>query len=371
MRSVRGTGGGPEKTILLGAARSDPSEYDVTVCYIRDQRDQIFGPQTKAKGLPIDYREIFEKNSFDPFIWPQIRALIREKKIDIIHAHDYKTDLLTLLLAKKDKAIPLSTAHGWTGHSKREQVYYRADKMLLKLFPKVIAVSSEIRNELIKHGIAHNKAKVILNGIDPQAFKKIPGQCENADQRLGLPSNKIIIGSVGRLEPQKNFDLLMEVFSELRKCHDNIFLAIAGDGSLNSHLQEKIGLLKLEDSCKLLGHQNDVTLLHHAFDLFVQSSDYEGTANTILEAMALETPIVATDAGGTAELVRDGIEGIIVPTKNHSALRDAIKKVLEKREDAVIRSKAARIRIETDLSFNTRMQKVEALYRELMQNKNN
>src|SRR5215813_8107252 len=110
LRSVRGTGGGPEKTILLGAARSDPARIAVTVCYIRDARDDVFSIDRRADGLPIDYVELRERNSTDWRVWPQLKQLVRERQIDIVHAHDYKTDLLVWLLGRGRHAIPLATA---------------------------------------------------------------------------------------------------------------------------------------------------------------------------------------------------------------------------------------------------------------------
>ena len=366
LRSVRGTGGGPEKTILLGAARSDPEKYLVTVCYIRDKRDRIFGPELKAIGLPVEYLEVIEKNSFDFGIIPKLRKVIRDKNIDIIHAHEYKTNFLALLLAKTNNVVPLSTAHGWTGHSTREQFYYWADKIILKRFPKIIAVSSQIRNELLSKGIAGNKVEVILNGIDPNAFQRNESQCTAARETLRLPPEKTIIGSVGRLEPEKNFDFLLEVFAELNKNDKNIYLIIAGDGNLKTHLESRINQLNIAESCKLLGHQADISLIHHALDIYIQSSDYEGTANSVLEAMALQTPVIATDVGGTSELIRDNIDGIIIPPRDHNALRQAINKVIKNRKVSTLHVDSARKRVETELSFENRMKKLEVIYDALM-----
>ena len=89
-----------EKTILLGAARSDPSRYAITVCYLRDERDEVFGPAQRVDGLDIDYVEVRERHSFDRRIWRALRALVRDRRIDIVHAHEYKTDLLAWLLAR-------------------------------------------------------------------------------------------------------------------------------------------------------------------------------------------------------------------------------------------------------------------------------
>ncbi|MGC4081723.1 MAG: hypothetical protein QM736_06370 [Vicinamibacterales bacterium] len=88
LRSVRGTGGGPEKTILQGAARADRDRFAVTVCYLRDVRDDVFEIDAVAGNLPVDYIEVRERHSFDPGVWGQLRRIIRDRKIDIVHAHD-------------------------------------------------------------------------------------------------------------------------------------------------------------------------------------------------------------------------------------------------------------------------------------------
>ena len=108
--------------------------------------------------------------------------------------------------------------------------------------------------------------------------------------------------------------------------------------------------------------------VHHAFDLFVQSSDYEGTPNSVLEAMALRTPIVATDVGGTAELVAHGVHGLIVPPGDVDALAGAIERALSDPAAMLARADAARDRVEQELSFERRMRRVEAIYEELMAN---
>src|ERR1700741_542229 len=87
LRSVRGTGGGPEKTILFGAAQADPRRFAITVCYLRDPRDSAFAVAGWATELPIDYVELEERRSFDPRLWPALRQLVRDRRIDIVHAH--------------------------------------------------------------------------------------------------------------------------------------------------------------------------------------------------------------------------------------------------------------------------------------------
>jgi glycosyltransferase involved in cell wall biosynthesis len=366
LRSVCNTGGGPEKTILLGAARADASRCRVTVCYLRDRRDDGFQIDQRASALPIDYVEVSEKHSFDPSIIGPLRALIRERRIDIVHAHDYKTDALALALARLEDVVPLSTAHGWTGHSSRERlVYYPLDRWLLKRFPRVIAVSSEIRDVLVRSGASADRIIVVLNAIDAERFRRNRSNRQAARARLGVDDSAFLIGAVGRAEPQKRFDLLQIAFAEIVQRYPHARLVIAGDGSMLPSLEQQRRELGLTGSCQLAGHVGDVAGLHDALDLFVLSSDYEGTPNAVLEAMAFETPVVATNSGGTAEVARDGREGVIVPCGDVGALVRAMSDVIEDPGSAAERVARARARVEGELSFATRVAKVEQLYQEL------
>jgi glycosyltransferase involved in cell wall biosynthesis len=368
LRSVWGTGGGPEKTILLGTARTDPRRFDVTVCYLRDRRDPVFSVDAKAVDLRVNYIELVESHSFDTTIFPRLRRLVREREIDIVHAHDYKTNVLAWLLSRCEAVTPLSTVHGWTGHSARERwLYYPLDKRVLRMFPRVIAVSSDARRELVERGARPERVRVVLNGIDHTAFRRDRSREQAARRDLGLVEDDFVVGAVGRVEPQKRFDLLLEAFASLRMRHPRMKLLLAGAGSLLGELRGQVSRLGLGDACQLLGNRTDIANLHHAFNLFVQSSDYEGTPNAVLEAMAFESPVVATRAGGTAEIVRHGIDGLITPTGDSGAIVDAIESVLRDADAARARTASARRRVETDLSFDARMNAVEAIYVELFQ----
>ena len=366
LRSVWGTGGGPDKTILAGARLLDPAHVATTVCYIRDARDQVFTLDKRAAELGLDYVEVVERNSFDRKIWPALRDLVKRRQIDIVHAHDHKTDLLTWALARREPIIALSTAHGFAGDSWSEQLYYFVEKRLLARFPRVIAVSQPIKAELVRTGSDPDKITVINNGIDHRRFRRDPSRRDAVRRELGFAPGDIVVGAVGRLESEKRFDLLLEAIAELRRSHPSVILAIAGEGRLRPELEAAIARLGLGSGARLLGHRTDVIALHHAFDIFVQSSEREGTPNAVLEAMALETPAVATDVGGTGELMTDDVHGLLVPRHDVAALRDAFARVLTDPEAARNRAAAARARVESELSFEQRMRKVEIVYEELI-----
>ena len=369
LRSVFGSGGGPEKTILFGAAQAERDRYCVTVCYLRDRRDKMFAIDKRAAALDIDYVEVLERHSFDPAIWPALRKLVRDRRIDIVHAHDYKTNFYARLLRRAERIVPLTTLHGYTGHSLKERFYYRIDRSLVKSFPRVIVVSSELRDDLIAAGSDPERIVTILNGIDHRAFTRMPGRAATVRQSFGIRNDEIVIGSVGRLERQKRFDLLMNAFAILRTGRPDLRLRllIAGTGSLRRHLEAERDRLGLGDMVIFTGHIEDVATLHHAFDVFVQASDYEGTPNAVLEAMAMETPVVVTDAGGTADLVRNGIDGLLVGRGNPDTLASAMRQLLADGPGTAERTRSARVRVTAELSFGARMAAVERVYDNLME----
>lgn len=365
LRSVRGRGGGPEKTILLGAERADRSQFDVTVCYIRDARDRVFGIGGRAAHLGSRYVEIMERNSLDPLIWPALRQLLRDRRVDIVHAHEYKTNLLALLLARADGIIPVSTAHGWSGHGPRERFcYYPIDRQLLRLFPITIAVSTEIRDVLVRAGVRPERVRVILNGIDQHQFHRNRSQESAVRRQLGLSLDDTVVGIVGSLEACKRVDLAIRSCGLLRARWPKLKLLIAGDGSLAPALRRLAARLLPDEAYRFLGHRDDVIALHHALDVFVLSSDHEGTPNTVLEAMALETPVVVTSAASA--IIEDGVEGLVVPTGDEHALARAIERVLVEPDRTAARVARARACVETSLSFDARMASLDQVYRDVM-----
>jgi glycosyltransferase involved in cell wall biosynthesis len=219
---------------------------------------------------------------------------------------------------------------------------------------------------LTRYGADPSRITTVLNGIDPRQFRRDPSLVPAARAEFGLGPDEIAIGAVGRLEPQKRFDLLLEAFAVVHARRPNTRLFIVGDGSQRDPLAQQIQALRLTESCTLVGHTNDVRPSHHAFDLFVQSSDYEGTPNAVLEAMALETPIVATDAGGTAELVHDGVHGRIVPVGRVDRLIHAVQEALADPGTARKMADRARLRVEGELSFEARVRRVEGIYSEML-----
>jgi glycosyltransferase involved in cell wall biosynthesis len=207
----------------------------------------------------------------------------------------------------------------------------------------------------------------VLNGIDPGVFQRDPSLQETVRQQFGVGPGDVVVCGVGRLEAQKRFDLLLHAFARASAGRTNWRLLIAGEGSCREELERLSNRLGLSERVRFLGQVRDVVTLHHAVDLFVQSSDYEGTSNAVLEAMALETPVVATDVGGTAELIEHGVHGTIVPPNDLAALANAITSAIGNPDTTVGMAAAARTRIVETLSFDRRAHRVDSIYEGLVE----
>jgi glycosyltransferase involved in cell wall biosynthesis len=151
----------------------------------------------------------------------------------------------------------------------------------------------------------------------------------------------------------------------VQRRHPEVRLVVAGEGTLASRLALRARRFP-PGVVRWLGHRTDVVALHHALDSFVQASDNEGTSNPQLEAIALETPLVATAVGGTEDVVRAELDGVLVPPGDVVWLAAAIERTLVNGEATATRVREARRRVETRFSFAERRRRVETIYEDLV-----
>ncbi len=366
--SVTGPGGGAEEIVLRTASRIDPQRFAMSICVIRDVVDEQFSFTDRARSLGIDIHEICQRGVLDREVGKQLTQIVEQLQPRIIHAHGYKPVFHTWRLLRKRNFLPIATLHGWTGHTPLERFfYYPAERRILRSFPRIVAVSEDLRDTYLRSGGKAEQVTVLLNGVDPEDFEPAPGLREKLREQLGIQPGQIALCGVGRVEPQKRFDVLAETLALLKPDHPELRLFICGTGSKDQEIRECIERLGLTNECTMLGHRGDMRDLYHAFDLFVQSSDYEGTPTVLVEAMACRLPIVATDVGGTTQLVRPGTDALIVPPREPQQLADAIVRAITDKQETAERIDAARKRVETDLSFRTRLDRLQEIYGELLE----
>jgi Glycosyltransferase len=214
-------------------------------------------------------------------------------------------------------------------------------------------------------GVSAHRSYLIHNAIDTEDYRRRASTPE-AKRRLGVADETMVILAVGRLSPEKAFDLLIRSVVELRQSGLPAVLWIAGEGDARNSLEQLIAELGCGEFVRLMGHVADPRELYEAADVFALSSIREGLPNVLLEALALETPVVATRIAGVPKLISDGLDGLLVPPADVAALSGALRRLLESSSLRQQFAAAGRVKIEANYSFARRMEKVAAVYDEVL-----
>lgn len=360
LRTVTGRGGGPEKT-LLNSQRFIASGYELRLAYIRPADDADYDMPERAAALGAPLVDIPERGAIDPrTVWRLVRE-IREFRPHVLHPHDYKTNILAVLLGGWFRVPVVTTMHGYVTLGGRLDWYYRLDRWALHRMRHVIAVSDDLAAAIADLKLPAERVTVIENGIDAEHFRPRAPRDE-AKKKFGIPAERLVLGCVGRLFPEKGFDLLIEAVRRLVDRGYDAHLLVAGEGPERQRLAQRVAELQLGDRVGLVGHLAETIPFYEALDVFVLSSLREGLPNVLLEAMSMRLPVVATEVGGVPRLVRNGENGFLVKSPAPDELAAATMLLLD---DAALRERfgaAGRECVETRYSFRTRMARVQAVY---------
>ena len=365
LRCVIGSGGGPEKTILLSAKMADRARFNVMLAYIRNAADPAYTMAQRAGELGLQLHDLPERRMLDPVMLVHLIRLIRSEKVDIVHAHDYKTNLIAVLLRPFLRYKLVSTAHGWVTKSLKLEIYYFLDKLALRYSNKVLCVSTDLRDELLRWGVSSDKVIYLRNGVDTDRFRRIPAESKLRTE-LRLRPDQPLVGGIGRLSPEKDFSTFLRVAHRVvREITDAVFVLI-GEGPDRASLERLAGDLGLRGRVLFLGQRHDILDVYHALDLFLLTSAREGLPNVVLEAMAMELPVVATDVGGVRGVMTHGLNGLLCRSGDVDGLAQATVTLLRDRVRAQRLGAAARETVCRECSFAERVRKLEGLYLELM-----
>jgi len=371
LRNTYKWGGGPDKTILLSAERHDRSRVEVVISYIRDARDRQFSIGEKARAKGLTFYEIEERGKFDLRVLSMLKNIIIRHDINLIHSHDYKTDLFAFLLRHyvRRPVKLLSTAHAWVMIGIRGEIYRYLDLRLMRHFDSLIAVSHATREEMLQAGIPSNLISAIHNGIDTQAWARAAATGSIRDE-LKLGQAFPVVGYVGRIMPEKDLETWLRAAALLARNSPKAQFVLVGEGKDTAYLEKLKRLavdLQIGSQTYFPGYRSDLLPVYAAFDLFLLSSRREGLPNSILEAMAMGVPTVTTDVAGAKELVVDGATGYVLPQGDAKGLADALNAIAVNRALRQKMAQASRERVEQEFSFDNRLRQVEALYERVLE----
>lgn len=259
---------------------------------------------------------------FDRSTLASLRALGGAVRPDLVHAHGYKADIYCYMALRK--LLPLvSTCHTWYDTDRMVTVYGKVDRLVLRAFSQVVAVSEEVRQRLLSAGVRSERINLVQNGIDLHPFA-----AATPSLRAGLSPDELLVGLVGRLAWEKGIDIfLIAAAKVLQSCPRTRFVVI-GEGPDRQTLEEQIDALGIGGSAALVGRRNDMASVYASFDVMVSASRQEGLPMALLEGMASGIPIVASAVGEVPTIIRNGYNGLIVPPEDASALEAAILSLL-------------------------------------------
>ena len=276
----------------------------------------------RARRSGISVRMVHCKGKADWRAVQQIEEYIQEDSVDVVHTHGYKADLYGFLAAWRSDKPVVATCHNWLGGTAALGIYNHLDRVALRKFDALAAVSDEVAQRLVDSGVPEEKIKTIANGIDVQAF-------ENGEplSLMRAGGNKVI-GMVARLDLQKGFEYLLRAVRELCNIFYGLKVVIVGEGPDRAAIENMVAELGLQSNVVLAGQQSKMPSVYAAMDIFVLPSLNEGLPMTILEAMAASRPVIATRVGAIPNVISDGENGLLVNPKDVDGLRDALASLL-------------------------------------------
>jgi glycosyltransferase involved in cell wall biosynthesis len=361
-RVVTGSGGGPDKTILNSPRHLVDFGYSAVCAYMRAPGDEGFAElQRRADGLDAQLVAVDDRGPLDMRVPRRLLQLCREHDVKIWHGHDYKSNAIGLLLRRFWPMQLVTTVHGWVHNTRRTPLYYWIDRFSLRHYDHVVCVSDDLHQRCLEIGVPNDRCTLIENAIDVQSNRR-DKSTEQAKQQLGLDVDRPLVGAVGRLSPEKGFDTLIKAIHQLRSEGLDVNLAIAGEGDQHEALRSLVDKLDLNKHVYLLGFQSNANDLYQASDVYALSSYREGLPNVVLEAMAMEVPVVATRVAGVPSIIKDGENGLIVAPGDVEQLTQGLARLLKSNDLRSRFAAAGRRTVEERFCFAKRMAKMRDIY---------
>lgn len=341
--------GGAEKVVIDLADQMNALGHNVKIAYLTGEVIiKPSSPDIEIIALHLNSVKDFLSAS------KKYRKLVKSFRPDVVHAHMVHANIFARL-NRTVFSIPklICTAHSSNEGGKVRMLAYRLTNHLSDINTNV---SQEATQAMINKG-AFTKSSVITvsNGINLNRFKNKP-------KSIRREKNTLNFIAVGRFTDAKAYPNLVNAFAILKNNNNRaINLTIVGDGELRSQIESLIKELNLDKDITLLGRRSDIPELLSQADIFVLASKHEGLPTVVIEAMACECYVVATDCGGSAEILGD--TGQLVPIEDSQALADALQNAIALSvEDRTQNNEKARARVEQLFSLETSVQKWLALY---------
>jgi phosphatidyl-myo-inositol alpha-mannosyltransferase len=329
----------------------------------RDHRTLIVapGPDATSNGLVqivgrpvrVPYGGTVAPISFSPGSWRRLRSAMRAFGPDVVHVHEPFTPSTSMLATLAATAPVVATFHAFLDRSRLMEISGPILRRIDRRIDAAVAVS-EAAAAFVRR-VRRGPVEIVPNGVDVSRF------AEPADPPEGLPPGRRILW-VNRLDPQKGFGVMVDAFARLARDRDDVFLVVAGEG------RDRVALSSLPRQTRnrvvTLGTvpHDELPRYHAAADVFCSPAvGQESFGLVLVEAMAAGVPVVATDIPGYREVVREGVDGLLVRPNDPGALSDAVRRLLSEPELASALAAVGRARAR-EFAWDAVVPRLEAVY---------
>jgi len=354
-----GTSGGAQEHVLGLVSRMDHARFDVSVVSL--------SPGSAARKLERAGFEVLVIDEHDDAIATgALAAHLVDVRPDVIHNHMYRAELVgtraAIALGEVGHRRPyiVSTVHSSRVRSEEDREMLR---VLTPAMDQLIAVSKMIEDKLVAEGRTTAPITRIYNGVDLSRYERVEACCTLPDE-YGMEPGSQIVGVVARLEPEKGHPTLLEAWPPVLRAVPDAYLLIVGEGSRREALEAQTRDLRIAHRVVFTGRRDDVPSVTAALDVAVLPSYREAQGLSILEALALSRPVVASNVGGIPEMITDGVNGILVPPHDPDALAAAIIRLLRDHPFADTLGRAGHDMVHDRFCIDLMVESVQAIYEE-------
>jgi len=300
-------------------------------------------------------------------------VFLRRKRYHVIHTHNSKAGFIGRLAGKWARVpVIVHTVHGFAFHDQeppwRQALFRNLERLAAHWCDKMVFISQPLIDWAFKEGITKNsKVTRVYSGIELDHFHPVSAEeKKRIRKKWGIRPRDPVIGMVSKLWEGKGHATLIQAFREIQKEMDQAKLVIVGEGYLYEELVALVDRLGLKDSVLFTGFQRDVFEIIATFDVAVLPSFFEGMGRVLLEAMAMEKPVVASRVGGIPDLVEDGVNGFLVNPGKIQELSAGLLRVLRDKKLARKLGKQGRKKTTDRFSAEIMVQSIDTIYRELL-----
>jgi glycosyltransferase involved in cell wall biosynthesis len=354
-----GTNGGAQEHVYSLVTRLNPACYDVRVVSLSHGSSV-----RRLEKAGIDVCVIDEPD--DRLAVQALAELLGPMEPEILHNHMYRAEVVgtraALLLGEKGCKRPavISTVHSSRVRCADDR---QALRRLTPLMDRLIVVSKAIEQKIREEGRAGAPVSLIYNGVDLQRYSH-QQPCCTLHEDYAIPESSPIVGVVARLEAEKGHRTLIEAWPLVLAAHPQAWLLIVGEGSERDSLEAQAASLGISGRVVFTGRREDVPAVTAALDISVLPSYREAQGLSVLEAMALSRPVVASEVGGIPEMIENGVSGLLVPPNDHVALADAIVRLLSDHPYADMIARRGHDLVHDRFCIELMVNSIEALYDE-------